>query len=149
MNEKKFDYLQKHGCLNSDSHFINDELFQKHDFFDPFDLVQVKYEMIRRRKKDSWSVCKACETFGFSRPSYYEIEKAFETGGINGLLPVKRGPKRAHKLNKKVMDFLEETVKKDLKLTSSELSIQLEKTLGVRVHPRSIERALARSKKKL
>ena len=39
--------LKEHGCLNPHAETVRDELFVSNAFFDPRDLLQVKYEMLR------------------------------------------------------------------------------------------------------
>jgi len=51
-NDPKAEALREHGVLNPKPEAVRDELFQKYDFFDTRDLLQVKYEMVRRVKKD-------------------------------------------------------------------------------------------------
>src|SRR5713101_1882440 len=62
------------------------------DFFDPHDLLQVKYEMLRRVRRDAVTVSQAARLFGFSRPSFYHARDAFTRGGLGALVPQKRGP---------------------------------------------------------
>ena len=59
--------------------------FATDTFFDPRDLVQVKYEMLRRVQSEGHSVTGAATAFGFSRPSFYQALSAFEEGGLAGL----------------------------------------------------------------
>ena len=77
---------------------MKDPLFLKGEFFDRRDLVQVKYEMLRRVRIDEASIVDAAAAFGLSRPSYYEALDAFTEQGLLGLRPRKRGPRGAHKL---------------------------------------------------
>ena len=58
-----------HG--NGAAEAARDELFLRHEFFDPRDLVQVKYEMLRRVRVDGASVSQAARDFGFSRTAFY------------------------------------------------------------------------------
>ena len=44
--------LTESGTLNPNAHKITDPLFKSNDFFDPDDLLQAKYEMLRRVEKD-------------------------------------------------------------------------------------------------
>src|SRR6476646_10065206 len=44
--------LRQQASLNPHPEHVRDELFQGNDFFDADDLVQVKYEMLRRVHKD-------------------------------------------------------------------------------------------------
>jgi transposase len=113
---------------------------------DARDLVQVKYEMVRRVRIDGESVSSSAAAFGFSRPSFYEAATALETDGLPGLVPAKPGPRRAHKLTAEVVSFLEEEQAGDPSLRSSELVERVSTRFGISVHPRSVERALARSR---
>ena len=97
-NPHKTSALELSGTFNKKYRSVLDEHFQDSDFFDAHDLIQVKYEMLRRVKKDRWPVTRAADTYGFSRVAYYEAETAFSEQGLYGLLPKKRGPKRSHKL---------------------------------------------------
>ena len=67
--------------------------------------------------------------------------------GIAGLLPKPRGPKGAHKLNAQVMAFIEKHRPSDGSMHARALAQEIEAALGLSVHQRSIERALARKKK--
>ena len=140
--------LQQEGTLNRRPQNVTDELFRESDFFDPRDLVQVKYEMLRRVQVDNVSVSQSAKSFGFSRPSYYQAHFAFAEGGLAGLLPQKRGPRRAHKLNSEVMEFLERSRADQPSLASQDLAGMIREKFGLVVHPRSIERALVRHQKK-
>ena len=79
-------------------------------FFDARDLVQVKYEMLRRAREEGSTVSEAAAAFGFSRPSFYEAKAAYESGGLPGLLPKRPGPRRAHKLSEAVVARLAEAL---------------------------------------
>ena len=144
----KYDTLAESGTLNLHPEKVTDPLFQNSTFFDPHDMMQVKYEMLRRVSEDGWTISDASRTFGFSRPSFYEAKAEFEHSGLPGFIPKQRGPRAAHKLSGIVVDFLEKA-KQDNQLLSTTDLVQLVKTeFGIEVHKRSIERALARSKKK-
>ncbi|MBF0280930.1 MAG: helix-turn-helix domain containing protein [SAR324 cluster bacterium] len=147
--DRKRSVLKAEGFLNPKSDDVKDELFQHHEFFDSRDMLQVKYEMIRRVEAEGWSISKATETFGLSRPSYYEAKNTMEKDGLPGLIPQKRGPKRAHKLSDEIVTFVQQALKENKQLRASNLTLQIEKKFGVRVHSRSIERALARKKNTL
>ena len=127
---------------------VTDPLFRDSAFFDPNDLVQVKYEMLRRVQVDHLSVSQAANTFGFSRPSFYQSLAAFQQAGLPGLIPKRRGPKTAHKLSDEVLEYIEQLRALDEALRASELSERILKKFGLSVHPRSIERALWRRRKK-
>jgi len=147
--DPKRDALRERGLLNPTPEDVTDEAFQKSDFFDPRDLLQVKYEMIRRVEVEGAAVARAADAFGFSRPSFYEAHRAFSEGGLPALLPKKRGPQGAHKLGPRVMDFIEEARARDAALSMTALVRLVKERFGLTVHRRSVERALARRGKKL
>lgn len=140
--------LREEGTLNLHPETVHDVLFQENEFFDPRDLLQVKYEMLRRVRVEGQSIQQAAETFGFSRPSFYKAQKAFDQEGIPGLLPQRRGPHGAHKLTGEIMEAIEQMVQEDQTVRAPALAKRIEEQFGLTVHPRSIERALARRKKK-
>jgi len=140
--------LRAHGTLHPHPERVTDELFQHVGFFDPRDLVQVKYEMLRCVRVEGLSITETARRFSFSRPSFYQARRAFEREGLWGLLPAKRGPRRSHKLSTEVMAFIARQREEDPSLTVPQLVRVLRKELRLRVHPRSLERALARAVKK-
>jgi transposase len=140
--------LRARGCLHPRPDAVRDPLFSDHEFFDARDLVQVKYEMLRRSRVDGQPVAASAAAFGFSRPTFYEAQAAFERAGLHGLVPAKPGPRRAHKLSDEIVDFLEKRLADDGELGAADLADLVEKRFGRNVHPRSVERALARREKK-
>ena len=151
MSEKdpKLAALRQQGTLNPRSREVTDPLFAEDSFFDARDLVQVKYEMLRRVQSESHSVTSAATAFGFSRPSFYQALSAFQEAGLAGLVPHKRGPKRAHKLTDELLAFIVATRQKEPAVRTPELVRLLQERFGTKVHPRSIERSLLRRQKKL
>jgi transposase len=140
--------LRNNDTLNPHPERVHDPLFQENAFFDADDLLQVKYEMLRRVHSDGWTVTRAADNFGFSRVSYYKADRALREDGLNGLLPHKRGPKGAHKLTKAVLDFARATRTEETDLSFEELIERIAQRFGIRVHCRTLERALVGSKKK-
>ena len=139
--------LDQNGTLNAYWEDVGDELFSGSEFFDPRDLLQVKYEMLRCVRQDGVAVSKAAKTFGFSRVSYYQIQHAYDQQGLAGLMPRPRGPRHAHKLTAEVMTFISACNEKG-SLSAAELATRIQQRFGLSVHPRSIERALLRQRKK-
>lgn len=146
--DAKLRTLQQQGTLNPRPKAVRDDLFLQDDFFDSRDLVQVKYEMLRRVRTEGQSVTDAATNFGFSRPSFYQAQSAFEQDGLAGLVPQKRGPKQAHKLTDEVLTFIGEVRQKEPSIRLPDLVKQIEQRFGATVHPRSIERSLLRHQKK-
>jgi transposase len=136
--------LRESRTLNPRPQAVHDEQFGSSEFFDARDLVQVKYEMVRRVQIDGASVVHAAAAFGLSRPSYYEAAATLARDGLPGLVAAKPGPRRAHKLTDEVVDHAEELLRADASLRPADLVEALAARFGVRVHPRSVERALTR-----
>lgn len=147
-HDSKRQALREHGALNARAGKVKDPLFQNSEFFDPQDLVLVKYEMLRRVRLEGASVTAAARAFGFSRVAFYQAMAAFQKEGLPGLLPRRRGPKAANKLTDAVLEFIDRQRTADSTLRSPQLAVLLRKHLHLTVHPRSIERALARRAKK-
>src|SRR5260370_16430429 len=105
--------LRQQGCLNPHPERVIDELFQTSEFFNPRDLVQVKYEMLRRVETEGLPVNRSATAFGFSRPSFYQAQASFQHRGLPPLIPQKRGPKQPHKLSAHLLPFIRETLQKD------------------------------------
>jgi transposase len=147
-SDPKADTLRAQGCLHPHPEKVTDEAFLASEFFDRRDLVQVKYEMLRRARVDGQSVSQSAADFGLSRPSYYQAQAAYEAGGLPALLPKKPGPRRAHKLSEEVVRALREALAEEPELGPQELVALAEERFGIAVHRRSIERALARQEKK-
>ena len=142
--DPKEEALRAARTLNPRPQAVRDEQFGSSGFFDARDLVQVKYEMVRRVQVDGASVVGAAAAFGFSRPSFYEASAALARDGLPGLVPAKPGPRRGHKLTDEVLAHAEALLSADASLRPADLVEPLHARFGVRVHPRSIERALAR-----
>ena len=98
--DPKLAALRQQGTLNPRPGKVSDPLFVQDSFFDSRDLVQVKYEMLRRVQAENHSVVRTATAFGFSRPSFYQARHTFQQSGLAGLVPHKRGPQQAHKLTK-------------------------------------------------
>jgi len=111
-------------------------------------LVQVKYEMLRKVHKEAEPISSAAASFGFSRPSFYKSFGAFEREGIMGLLPRKRGPRSGHKLTAEVLEFARDRLAGEEPMGIPALLDEVEKHFGIRVHRRSLERAIRSPGKK-
>ncbi len=138
--------LLEEGTLNPSPEKVGDPKFMAEEFFDPRDLVQVRYEMLRRVSVDHLSVTAAAAEYGVSRPTYYQAKASFDEAGAAGLVPKKRGPRGPHKLQGDVLAFVEEHVVPGEPIRARELVRRIRQELSVEVHPRTIERALAGKK---
>jgi transposase len=137
--------LRAERSLNPRPEAVSDERFASSEFLDARDLVQVKYEMVRKARVEGEPVSRAAAAFGFSRPSFYAAKSALDEGGLAALVGARPGPRRAHKLTDEVLAFARGQLLADSSLRSADLVEVIAERFGVRVHPRSVERALARS----
>ena len=144
----KLESLSQNGTLNTHPEDVTDDLFSNSEFFDPRDMLQVKYEMLRRVRQDGMTVSMAAKMFGFSRVSYYQIQHAYDQHGLAGLMPHPKGPRHGHKLTETVMAFIADCKKQKPSLQPGDLVDRIKQHFGLSVHPRSIERALQRQLKK-
>jgi len=143
-DDAKVRALRETRTLNPRADAVADAAFAREEFLDARDLVQVKYEMVRRVRVEDEPVARAVQMFGFSRPSFYAASAALDQGGLEALVPQRPGPRRAHKLSEEVLTFARERLDADPSLRAKDLVGPISERFGVQVHPRSIERALAR-----
>jgi len=147
-HDAKTDALRAHGALHPHPDHVQDPLFGAHEFFDPRDLVQVKYEMLRRVDIEGEPVTRTAEAFGCSRPTFYQAQAAFKAQGLPGLVPRKRGPRGAHKLDAAVMAVVRALRSDDPTLSTQALLDHVRRRFGITVHRRTLERAFRREEKK-
>src|SRR6266581_4185324 len=140
--------LKRTGALNPRPDSVSDTLFKENPFFDPRDLLQVRYEMLRRHRAQEMSILDAAAAFGVSRPTFYQAQAAFNRAGLAGLLPSQRGPKAGHKVTAEVLDYVATLRATEPGLTTVQCVRAVRDHFGVTLHRRSLERALARSQKK-
>jgi transposase len=138
----KADALAEDGTLNPAPDKVGDPKFQEGGFFDPRDVVQVKYEMLRRVSVEKMSVTDVSNQYGVSRPTFYQAKADFDEAGIAGLVPQKRGPHGPHKIQSNVRAFLIAQLSPGEPIRARELAKLVQKEFGVDVHPRTIERAV-------
>lgn len=138
--------LLEEGTLNPSPEKVGDLKFQAGDFFDPRDLVQVRYEMLRRVSIDHVSVTQVAAEYGVSRPTYYQAKASFDAAGLAGLVPKKRGPRGPHKLQGDLRAFAEAQLVPGEPLRARELARRIQQVFSVAIHPRTIERALGGKK---
>lgn len=135
--------LLEEGTLNPEPEKVSDTKFRDSEFFDRRDIVQVRYEMLRRVSVENAAVVDATEEYGVSRPTYYQTKSSFEEAGIAGLVPRKRGPRGPHKVQGPVLAFIQEQLVAGEPIRARELARQIGEKFHLDVHPRTIERAVA------
>jgi transposase len=146
--DPKLAALAASGTVNPHAQDVRDPVFVDSNFFDSRDLVQVRYEMLRRVRLEGQSVAQSAARFGVSRPTFYKVLADFNRDGLAGLLPVKRGPHGPHKITSEVFAFIETSIAAEDGLDPQVLVESISQHFGIVVHRRTVERALARRKKK-
>ena len=145
MTDSKTQRLQQSGTLNPSPEKVVDPLFADSEFFDPRDLLQVRYEMVRRAEQGSLRDVAA--RFGVSVPTCVRVNRSFREGGLQALVPQRRGPRGAHKITPEILAFVEDYRTRHGAVGSRKLVPLIAERFGVAVHPRGIEKAIARAKK--
>ena len=140
--------LREAGALHPHPEAVRDDAFLSHPFFDPRDRVQVKYEMVRRQRVEGRAVTEVAARFGVSRQTFYQAATAFEAHGIPGLVPKRPGPKQAHKCTDAVVAYVERWRAGEDVQPDESLSAAVTRRFGTSIHARSLDRAVARRKKK-
>jgi transposase len=140
--------LRQHGVLNPHPERVIDSWFHSHAFFDAHDLVQVKYEMLRRVRLEGHTVTAASAVFGCSRFAFYDARDAYRRGGLPGLIRRRPGPQHRHKLTGPILAFLRERRGRDPTTDAEALARLVRDRFGVSIHPRSIDRALDHPQKR-
>lgn len=146
--DAKLAALKATGTLNRNPRAVVDPLFRGRGFFDPRDLLQVRYEMVRRHQVEEVPMAMTAKLFGVSLPTAYQAQAAFAVEGLAGLLPKRRGPKQGHKLTPEILAHIEQRRTERHAWRVSDLQADLQRTFGLTIHRRSLERVL-RGKKKL
>jgi transposase len=135
-------FLAQCGALHPHPRRVQDALFRGSTFFDPRDLVQVRYEMVRRFRANGHAAVEVARSFGVSRQSLYALAQAFQDRGLPGLFPCKRGPKAPSKCTDEVLAFVHARLAESPCLTPDELLSDIQRRLGVHMHRRTLQRQL-------
>lgn len=141
-NEKEA-LLRQKRAWNPRAETVRDSLFLEHpDFFDAHDLVQVKYEMLRRVQHEGETVTQAVALFGFSRPAFYQAQAAWAAQGLTGLVPDRPGPRGPHKLSPSVVSAAYAAHVTHPEWNYRYLAEWVHQEFAITIHPRSLARAL-------
>src|SRR3990170_2691960 len=133
-DDTKSQSLAQDGALNPHPEAVRDPLFAGNPFFDPKDLVQVRYEMVRRHSIDGMSISDVATAFGFSRPTFYKIQSALAADGLVGLVPRLRGPKGGHKISDEVVAFVIDLKAAHPELTTPQCIAAIETQFSIMLH---------------
>ena len=120
--------------------------FRVGGFYDPMDIVQVKYEMIREAQDSGRTIGEVAEDFGFSRTAYYDIKEGFDTNGMLAFIPEKKGPRGQYKLTEPLRKFIDEYAARHPRARAAEILGAVISEKGVEISKRTIERYLAKKK---
>lgn len=145
MTDSKTRHLRQSGTLNPNPEKVADPLFAHSEFFDPRDILQVRYEMVRHSEEAS--LREAAERFGTSVPTCVRANRAFREGGLQALIPRRRGPRGAHKITAEIIAFVEDYRTRHGPVGSRKLVPLIAERFGVSLHPRGLDKAIARAKK--
>jgi transposase len=141
--------LQEEGALHPARSRVRAELFWAHPaFFDPRDELQVKYEMLRAHFVDERPVTEACATFGYSRQTFYILQRRFARRGVAGLRDRRPGRVGPTKCTPDVVEFLRAQRAAEPTLGAADLVERLARERGLRLHRRTVERLLGRPERK-
>ena len=142
----KEDILKSNGTYNRRHQLVSKPEFLGGGFYDPMDVVQVKYEMLRDAQESDRPIGEVADDFGFSRTAYYNIKDAFGKEGISGLVPDKTGPKQPRKLTEGLRSFIDEYVSKHQGASASEIAAAIQAERGDTISKRTVERYVAKKK---
>jgi transposase len=146
-DSNKIQALRSSGTLNPRPEKVRHPRFADTEFFDPHDLIQLKYETLRAIQTDGQPIAQAAVDFGLSRPTIYQARQSFQAAGLEGLFPHQRGPKSPHKLKPELRQYLEQSLISEPELKAAELVLRVRQRFGVTVHPRTVEKALQKAKR--
>lgn len=148
-HDLKANFLAQRGALHPHPEQVQDDLFQSVEFFDARDLIQVRYEMVRRYRTDRQGPTQVACAFGVSRQHLHGLARTFQNLGLPGLFPRQPGPKAARKCTDEVLAFVRACQARSPQLTLDDLLAEVWRCLGVRLHRRTLQRQLTRQEKKL
>jgi len=142
MKESKRVFLEKEGLLNAKPERVSHTLFETLDFFDPFDLPQVRYEMIRSARVEKMAVAEACKLFGFSREYFYKLERAFMARGYVALLGSTMGRRPLIALNQEIVNFIAHRKIEEAMISGEKLRQEIQSLYKVECSRRTVERII-------
>lgn len=140
MTDSKKKFLEQEGLINPKPQRVSDPLFEKLEFFDPLDLPQVRYEMIRAARVENITVSEACKLFGFSREYFYRLERAFMARGYAALLGSTMGRRPLIALNQEVVNFMIHRKIEEPKISGEKLRHEIRHIYNVDCSRRTVER---------
>ncbi len=140
MTQPKMNFLQHEGLLNPRPERVTHPLFETLDFFDPYDLPQVRYEMLRSARAEQNSVADACRLYGFSREYFYRLERNFMDRGYVSLLGSSMGRRPLIAMNQEIVNFIVHRKLEQSNLSGEDLRKEILKLYKVDCSRRTVER---------
>ena len=140
MAENKKKFLEQEGLLNPKPERVSHPLFKTLDFFDPLDLPQVRYEMIRAARVEKNTVAEACKLFGFSREYFYKLERTFMARGYVALVGSTMGRRPIIALNQEIVNFIVHRKIDENQLSGENLRQEIKRQYNVDCSRRTVER---------
>jgi transposase len=142
MAQSKKHFLEQEGLLNPNPQRVSHPLFKTLDFFDPFDLPQIRYEMLRTARVEQGSVAQACKLFGFSREYFYQLERSFMDRGYVALLGSPMGRRPLLALNQEIVNFIIHRKLERPHLSGEDLRQMIQREYKVTCSRRTVERVV-------
>jgi hypothetical protein len=140
MSKSKSQFLKKEKLINLRPERVIHPLFQKTEFFDPLDLPQVRYELLRSARSEELSIAGACRQFGFSREYFYQLDRTFMERGFVSILGSPMGRRPIIALNQEIVNFIIQRKIQNSNLSGEDLRHEVHKNYNVECSRRSIER---------
>jgi hypothetical protein len=145
MADTKNTFLQKEGLINPKPERVQYQLFESNDFFDPIDLPQVRYEMIRTARVENINVAETCRLFGFSREYFYKLERNFMARGFVALLGSQKGRRPLIALNNEIVNLIIHRKIDNPNLSGEDLRKEILKIHKLDCSRRTVERVIEKS----
>ena len=136
----KQDILLENGTFNRNYAKVTEHRFISDNFYDPKDLAQVKYEMLRAVRESKVSVDEISVKYGFSRAGFYKVKNSFEKEGLSAFVSNKSGPRSAWKLTKEYQRFIDGCLSENPEASSGEIVSMLKRERGLEISKRTVER---------
>lgn len=134
--------LLQAGALNKHPEKITSPIFMKHDFFDPLDKVQIKYEMLRANRVDKIKVSEISKQFNYSRDGFYRILRKFKKNGIAGLFEPSCKKKNTVINNRDITNMIIREKVKQSDISGNKLAQKINSTFKTNFGKRTVEKAL-------
>ncbi len=138
----KIEFFKSVGILNTKPERIIHSMFQNNEFFDPLDLIQVRYEMLRGPRSEKITVSEACKQFGYSREYFYSLDRDFNSRGFAGIMTSIMGRPPIIAQNPEIINYILQRKFADSSLTGEDLRLELKSKFQLECSRRTVERLI-------